>query len=742
MMTPNPLDDDIPEDASDETGDGEAMQVRTPQQVSLLREFLELISSMRFAVALLVLICVASVIGTVIVQNQLPVRYVEQFGWFWASFFDFFDLFAVFGSSWFLLILVFLVVSTVLCIVRHAPKLLKDMRSYREQVRPQDFAAMPEHLSAESPQPVQALLSQLASLLHVRGWRAVVQTCGNGVMVAARKGSAGRMGYLLAHGAIVLICLGGLVDGNMWLRIQLWLGVKSPFTGEGLVANIAPEHRLSTGNLSYRGNIFLPEGTSASVALLPQTDGGVLVQELPFRVELKRFTTEYYADGQVKRYASDVVIHDPASDQPLSATIEVNAPLTYKGISLYQSSFDDGGSTLTLTALPLEGGERQPLTAVVGSPKPFNWGMKSYQFEVTAFQPHNMQATPLPVSENTAGPSDDSSHSFWSRFTGAAELANAGASARDMGPSFTYTLTDDNGQKRSFEAYAQPQRLSADARVPVYVFGVQAQENGVYGYLRIPADAQGSMQEWMRLRSAFDNPLWLTKAVTRYVEHQVAGEDTVTRAAFEASVRQTLETFTGTARDEPGAQAGAGGGMPALMNEVRSRVPPEQQEAVATLMLRVVGGVAREAYGLIREQDGLPAVSPEMSEEDLAEFLTLAVMAYSDARYYPAPMLLTLDRYQLRQASILQATRAPGRWLVYPGCVLLIAGVFMMLFVRQRRLWVWLEPTGETAVGTGVTRVELAYSSSKRTPEGLREFTELRQAWLAPSSLPHETLAP
>ena len=95
----------------------------------------ELLSSMRFAIALLTVICIASVIGTVMRQHDAHVSYVNQFGPFWAELFLALRLNAVYSAWWFLLILAFLVISTSLCIARHAPKMLRDLRNFREDIR-------------------------------------------------------------------------------------------------------------------------------------------------------------------------------------------------------------------------------------------------------------------------------------------------------------------------------------------------------------------------------------------------------------------------------------------------------------------------------------------------------------------------------------------------------------------------------------------------------------------------------
>jgi len=75
------------------------------------------------------------------------------------------------------------------------------------------------------------------------------------------------------------------------------------------------------------------------------------------------------------------------------------------------------------------------------------------------------------------------------------------------------------------------------------------------------------------------------------------------------------------------------------------------------------------------------------------------------------------------QASVFQVARAPGRNIVYLGCALLILGIFAMLYVRERRLWVWLAPAPQGAATTAAT---LALSSNRKTLDGDREFERLR----------------
>jgi cytochrome c biogenesis protein len=54
-----------------------------------------------------------------------------------------------------------------------------------------------------------------------------------------------------------------------------------------------------------------------------------------------------------KLFASEVVIHDRETGEQVPARVEVNHPASYRGVEIYQSSFDDGGSSVKLKAVPM-----------------------------------------------------------------------------------------------------------------------------------------------------------------------------------------------------------------------------------------------------------------------------------------------------------------------------------------------------------------------------------------------------
>jgi hypothetical protein len=100
---------------------------------------------------------------------------------------------------------------------------------------------------------------------------------------------------------------------------------QEPFTGGGLIADVPAQHRLSPSNPTFRGNLLVTEGTTGGTAILPQPSG-VLLQDLPFSVELKKFIVEYHDTGMPKLFASDIVIHDHETGEQKPARVEVNHP--------------------------------------------------------------------------------------------------------------------------------------------------------------------------------------------------------------------------------------------------------------------------------------------------------------------------------------------------------------------------------------------------------------------------------
>ena len=690
-----------------------------------LRDAVELLSSMRFAISLLTLICIASVIGTVVKQNEPFNNYVNQFGPFWAEVFGHVGLYTVYSAWWFLLILAFLVTSTSLCIARNTPKILAELRSYKEGVREQalkSFHHKAEGTLAETP---GATLERVNQLLISQGWQARAQVRDHGTMVAARKGMANKIGYLAAHSAIVLICLGGLFDGDLVVRAQMLLLGKTPFTGGGLISDVPAQHRLSVSNPTFRGNLLVSEGGRAGVAILNMSDG-VVLQDLPFDVELKRFIVDYYDTGMPKLFASQIVIHDHDTGAKTEATVKVNEPVFHRGIAIYQSSFDDGGSKLQLRALPMAaGGQPFTLDGTVGGSTELRTDndQSKLTLEFTGLRVINVE------NMGSAGAADASSTDVRKVDLTSSLNKHLGSGAKggdkhlkNVGPSLSYKLRDAAGQAREFNNYMAPVDLDGQR---VLLAGVRETPGEPFRYLRIPVDDTGGIDGWYRLHQALKNPELRDKAVRRYAAQSTPADKPEMAEQLRVTAARALGLFAGAEipRTAAGTPAAESGGLQALSDFVEGSVPEADRNRISEVLLRILNGSLFELAQITRESAGLP---PLKADEATSRFMTQAVLSLSDAAFYPAPVMIQLAGFDQVQASVFQMARAPGKKLVYLGAVLLIIGVFAMLYIRERRLWVWLAP----ADGGG-TKLQAALSTTRRTLDVDAEFSQLRTALLA-----------
>lgn len=680
-----------------------------------LGDMVELLSSMRFAICLLAMIAIASVIGTVLKQNEPLNNYVNQFGPFWFEVFNKLGLYNVYSVWWFLLIMAFLVVSTSLCIVRNAPKMLKDVRSWRENVREQSLRNFHHKAEWQASVAPAELVNYSVARLHAAGYRTKVVDKGDAALVTAKCGGASKWGYIFAHSAIVIICLGGLLDSDLPIRFQEKMYGKTPFEGSGIIAQIPAQHRLGEGNPSFRGNTFIPEGASSNTAILSRSKG-VLIQELPFTIQLDKFVVEHYSTGMPKLFASQVTVIDHDTGKRFSTVIKVNQPLIHKGMAVYQSSFDDGGSKLKLLAYPMHGSDRATFAigGEVGGSTPLAGRQAGeYTVEWSGFRPFNV--------ENMANNGQDvravnTAQSFNERFSTSLnkQLGSAARGAdskvfKNLGPSVQYKLRDKTGQAREFHNYMLPVETEAGQ---VFLAGLRESPSEGFRYLRIPADENNSVEEWMRLRAALMNPELRAEAAHRYAERALTGSDGATaklREQLQASALRGLGIFAG-AEQEAGFIA---------VSRFLQKVPAAQQEKAAEIFMKILNGTLWDLWQVARVKDGL---KPAEADEKHARFMQAAASALADSFAYGAPVYLQLKDFTEVKASVLQVTRSPGKNIVYLGCLLLVLGIFAMLYIRERRVWIWVK-----SAESGNAHALMAMNAQRKTLDFDKEFRDLAQ---------------
>lgn len=674
------------------------MSFKTVERRVGFAEIFELLGSMRFAISLLVFICIASVIGTVLPQNELPNTYINQFGLFWVGVFDVFSIWNVYNSWWFLTTMGFLVVSTTLCLIRHTPKMLREVTNFREYVRGSSLRAFPNRFEIQNDAAPGELVPPVTSWLKKRGYAFKVREDeGDSYLVAAKKGGANRLGYVFGHAAIVIICVGGLLDSDLPVRLQVWLGDKHPVTENMFMSEVPDAGRLSIANPSFRGNMLLPEGARTANAIIPYQEG-VLLQPIPFTVELEEFLIDYYSTGMPSSYKSYVKVTDPETQESFKQLIEVNEPLRYKGVTIYQSGFDDGGSQLNLQMYPLRGGDYTPraVSAEVGNSQSVTMDFLP-DSPTVSIQPTELRV--INVEDLSSGVPQPKA---W--LDHVAEVTGSAASKRDsnltnVGPSVHYRLIGADGQSFEYVNYMAPVVLDD---FPVFLVGMRRDESEPLRYVRIPADGQSRMDEFMRLYAAIEDRDLIREAAQRFSQSNAAGNQAqiIEDAAYNALLRF--------------ADQGLGG--------LLDHVPEDERERIASFTIPMLQLTLIELRDLLRENNDEPVVDYNGDNgEREQEWIRLSVLAVANLASYPAPAVFALQNFDHVQASVFQVSRSPGMLIVYLGCLFLIVGVFVMIYVRDRRVWVWIRPDSH---GTLMTA---AMTSQRRNLDFRQEFERFQK---------------
>ncbi|MEW6444727.1 MAG: cytochrome c biogenesis protein ResB [Pseudomonadota bacterium] len=637
------------------------------------RPLMAFLGSMNLAITLLVAVALASVIGTVLQQNQAYGDYLMKFGPYWFDVFRMLGLYDVYSAPWFLAILGFLVVSTSACVIRNTPNMLREMHDYRLQTQEKSLRGMHEHAEWKVPMSVEAAAIEGRRLLREEGFELREKRVDEGYLIAGSKGAVQRLGYIFTHVAIVIILIGGVLDSRIWLALKEASGQLRVETRAAPLSQVPSESHVAVDNPSFRGNVNVPEGERSSVLFLNVRDGYV-VQNLPFAIEVKDFRIEHYDNGMPKSYESDLVIHDPdRADHPVAQTIAVNKPMIYNGYAIYQASFGDGGSRLHMRAWQLRGqyGVAQEVTGAVFQDLPFTLGGERYTVELNDFRLFNINPAP----------GED----------GKVEQKN-------FGPSMVFRVRDAAGQAREYENYMSP--VVMEGR-PVFISGVREKIGAPMSYLYIPADRDGSLDTFMAYYARLHDAERVRSAVEAMLR-EVNPEAAKLPAAIEA-----IQAMVGRFAD---------GGYDAVGSDLEQRVPQEQIQQAFETSVRVLQSVLGRMFVELLEERGVTG----LGESD-ERFLADTVAAINALALYGSPIYLHMTSFEQIQASGLQITKSPGKAVVYFGSVLLTLGVFMLFYLNPRRAWVLVR---KDEVGA---RLLLATTSHRKTIDMQQAASQLQQ---------------
>ncbi len=280
---------------------------------SPLNKVLKTLSSVKTGVVLLILVVIASAVGTIVLQrptseaDQIERTYSPQtLAWL-----DRLGLTDVFHSWWFATLMALVAVSIILVSIDRFP------RAWKVLTRP--YKSTDSHFRAVLPTQEKIAVKDSAVALEVadRAFRKAgmnPERVGSGkeVSLYAERNRLSVLAVYIIHASLLLIFAGGIVDA-------IW---------------------------GYKGFLMMTKGQAISEIELSDKK----IHKLPFTLRFDTGARENYADGSPKQWWSQVTVLKDGTEVE-KKKIEVNEPLVRDGLRFFQSTFGTSEEVDSITII-------------------------------------------------------------------------------------------------------------------------------------------------------------------------------------------------------------------------------------------------------------------------------------------------------------------------------------------------------------------------------------------------------
>ncbi len=295
---------------------GGTKQSRKPLVAIVVDRTWRFFCSVRAALYEIIFLAVLILIGTLkgsVIPAQIPrfVPALEPLVTRWYAF-------DVFHSVIWTMTLTLLAVAIMICTINRVPGIWQAIAQPTVVTNRQFFRSAEPAVVERSPDPPEAVAQDLVTILRSRRYRVLTEQRGSEIHVYADKNRWGKLGTFPFHLALILLLAGGIVGSELGFRETMFT------VGEGAIRDVG-------------------RGTN-------------------LRLELDRFVDSYSQIGSPTEYRSDVILYD--GDQEVRrASLTVNNPLTYRGVTFYQASYgqaaqievkDGTGNVAFAEAVPFE----------------------------------------------------------------------------------------------------------------------------------------------------------------------------------------------------------------------------------------------------------------------------------------------------------------------------------------------------------------------------------------------------
>ena len=259
-------------------------------------------ASVKLALVTLFLLAITSIIGTVIPQKEEPQFYIDNFGESTANLFQVFSIPDMYNSWWFLSLLALLSANLIVCSLERFPQVWRQIKADNLATPLSRLTTMRLRRDWQEEGSTENVVTTLKTRLNQAGWKKIESRGdGAGQLLFSQKNPWSRTGVYLVHLSILVIFTGAII-GEIF---------------------------------GFKGSVMLPETQTTGQIYTFRTHEAI---PLGFDVRCDFFEIELYDNGMPKAYRSRLTVLEN-DRETLSKEVVVNDPLTHRGITFYQSSY-------------------------------------------------------------------------------------------------------------------------------------------------------------------------------------------------------------------------------------------------------------------------------------------------------------------------------------------------------------------------------------------------------------------
>ena len=611
-----------------------------------LSSLLNRLGSMNLAILLLLTLCIIMLAGTLTEQRQSLAYYQELYGPFWSQVFEVIQLFNLYSSPWFLLIVLLLLSSILACVWRNAPRILESYgASAKEYHAAKSTKSRHWDINRYHPAKVELLEAQLKKRMF-----SVTRTSeGSDVHLYARKGSLQKLGYLFIHLAILIIIIGGLVDSRAF-------SIFTQNDTQNLQHDNTNINDISTDAFSMIQNLEIAK----PIRELRSVDGGVQkVQALPFTLQIPNASETYYANGQIRDYSATVTISSENNGAMVSGQIFADKSFQYEDYTFALRGSSGRHGTVNLSLYQF--GKEKPFINNESLTLPYQFSyMDSSSFIVDGFRGHN------------ADPSKE---------------VNLSDEFQDIGPSMSYQLLNKYGVPIKFDYYLEAVNKDGSAyhllravvpgSAPVLIFIPMHEENGLDHFL------------------SFNNILYSKNIVAILVNSKIEElfssidlENKFLHKEFASQISSIIQQY-------------AEGGREAVITHQAEGFKETDRETAALFVEKMLDSALIMIYEqvVLNEQSVRATKQPSsvVSLQQDAQYMKELVLAVEQMKLLGVNAFPVVHNYEQQQAVVLNIVKQPGKNAVISGMFILLFGVLVTFYVNNREYSIRIVPDQNTA---------------------------------------------